>query len=67
MLESKELLPLKPTNKEEREEKMLLPKREDYRLIKEKLLKKEKLTVKNGLKHSETMLLNLPKKVFKKI
>jgi hypothetical protein len=46
---------------------MLSPKKEDYQLIKEKLLKKEKLTVKNGLKLSETMLPNLPKRVSKKI
>jgi hypothetical protein len=61
------MLPEKLTNKEEKEDKIMLPKKEDYQLIKEKLLNKEKPTVKNGLKHSETMLQNLLKKVFNKI
>jgi hypothetical protein len=66
MLKFKELLPEKLTNKEEKEDKKLFPKKEDYQPIKRKLLEKEKLTVKNGLKLSETMLPNLLKKVFKK-
>lgn len=66
MLKSKELLPKKLTNKEEKEDKKLFPKKEDYQPIKRKSSEKEKPIVKNGLKLSETMLPNLLKRVFKK-
>ena len=67
MPKSKELLPLKLTNKAEREGKIKSLKREDYQLRREKPLEAEKQTVKNGLKPSETTLPNLPKRLSKKI
>jgi len=67
MPESKEKLPEKLTNKEEKEDKKEFLKKEDYLPIKEKLLEKEKLTVKNGLKHSETTFPNLPKRANNKV
>ena len=65
-LKSKELLPLKPMNKEEREDKTKYPKSEDYQSKKEKPSEPERQTVKNGSKHSETTLPNLLKRVSNK-
>ena len=66
MLKSKEKLPEKLTNKEEKEDKKESLKKEDYQKTKEKSLRKEKLTVKNGLKHSETTFQNLLLELFNK-
>ena len=64
--ESKELPPLKLTNKAEREDKKELLKREDWVKKKEKSSRKENPTVKNGSRPSETTFQNWPKRVCKK-
>lgn len=66
MLEFKDKLLEKLMNKEEKEDKKEFLKKEDYLLTKEKSLRKEKLTAKNGSKHSETMFHNLLPELLKK-
>lgn len=66
MPNSSEKLPLKPTKKDKREDKKKLLERETSPKTTKNKSRKEKLTVKNGLKPSEIICQSSPKEADKK-